>query len=63
LGHDVWRLEENILAQYLQFYEIGSEFIEEGKELKIRSGMEMDARELLAKHVYARNIHDKSIDA
>jgi hypothetical protein len=44
-------LTEDNLARYLQFYNIGSEVIEEGAELKIKSGMLADARELLVARI------------
>ncbi|CUA67643.1 hypothetical protein RSOLAG22IIIB_07501 [Rhizoctonia solani] len=45
-------LTENILARYLHFYGIGGEMIEEGKELKIKSGMLDDAKRLLSGRLF-----------
>jgi hypothetical protein len=50
-GFYVSSLTEDNLARYLQFYDIGSEVIEEGAELKIKSGMLADARELLVARI------------
>ncbi|CAE6541861.1 unnamed protein product [Rhizoctonia solani] len=47
-------LTENILARYLQFYGIGEEMIEEGEELKIKSGMLNDAKRLLSGRLFLR---------
>ncbi|KAG8726353.1 hypothetical protein FRC11_000323, partial [Ceratobasidium sp. 423] len=45
-------LSENVLSQYLRFYGIGEELIEEGEELKIKSGMIDDARRLLSGRLF-----------
>ncbi|KDN38371.1 hypothetical protein RSAG8_09575, partial [Rhizoctonia solani AG-8 WAC10335] len=45
-------LTENILARYLRFYGIGEEMIEEGEELKIKSGMLDEARSLLSGRLF-----------
>ncbi|KAG8732507.1 hypothetical protein FRC11_013126 [Ceratobasidium sp. 423] len=47
---------ENELARYLRFYNIGQDLIEEGEELKIKSGMMNDARNLLHRRIH-RNQH------
>ncbi|KEP50556.1 hypothetical protein V565_077990 [Rhizoctonia solani 123E] len=46
------KLTENILARYLRFYSIGEEMIEEGEELKIKSGMLDDAKRLLSERLF-----------
>lgn len=43
----------NVLARYLQFYDIGSEMLEEGGELTIKAGMEKDAKTMLMRHLYS----------
>ncbi|KAG8732508.1 hypothetical protein FRC11_013127 [Ceratobasidium sp. 423] len=45
-------LTENILARYLRFYNMGEELIEEGEELKIKSGMIDNARNLLSVRLF-----------
>ncbi|KAG8686302.1 hypothetical protein FRC11_009172 [Ceratobasidium sp. 423] len=45
-------LTENALARYLRFYGIGEEMIEEGEELKIRSGKIDDARRFLSGRLF-----------
>ncbi|CAE7152144.1 unnamed protein product [Rhizoctonia solani] len=45
-------LTENVLAQYLRFYGIGEELIEEGEELKIKSNMLDNARRLLSGRLF-----------
>ncbi|KEP50550.1 hypothetical protein V565_077930 [Rhizoctonia solani 123E] len=45
-------LPENELARYLRFYNLGGEMIEEGEELKIKSGMISDARTALSHRLF-----------
>ncbi|CAE6455664.1 unnamed protein product [Rhizoctonia solani] len=46
------KLPENELARYLRFYNLGGEMIEEGEELKIKSGMISDARTALSHRLF-----------
>ncbi|CAE7207567.1 unnamed protein product [Rhizoctonia solani] len=45
-------LPENELARYLRFYSIGEEMVEEGEELKIKSGMVDSARDTLSRRLF-----------
>ncbi|CAE6395213.1 unnamed protein product [Rhizoctonia solani] len=45
-------LTEDTLAQYLRFYGIGEEMIEEGEEIKIKTGMVEEAKALLSKRLF-----------
>ncbi|KEP45471.1 hypothetical protein V565_270130 [Rhizoctonia solani 123E] len=44
-------LNENTLAQYLRFYDIGEELIEEGEEVTVKPGMVEEAMALLSKRL------------
>ncbi|CAE6541865.1 unnamed protein product [Rhizoctonia solani] len=46
------KLTEDELAQYLRFYGIGEDMIEEGDSLKIKSAMENDARAALSRRLF-----------
>ncbi|KAJ1300481.1 hypothetical protein OPQ81_005295 [Rhizoctonia solani] len=52
ISFSIQNLSENELARYLRFYSIGEEMIEEGEELKIRSGMMDEAKRLLSARLF-----------
>ncbi|CUA67642.1 hypothetical protein RSOLAG22IIIB_07500 [Rhizoctonia solani] len=46
------KLTDDELARYLRFYGIGEDMIEEGDSLKIKSGMQNDARAALSRRLF-----------